>query len=89
MFATLGTALLAALWHMRAPMITAEDGLLIGLIISVISPLGDLGESMLKRSFGVKDASHLLPGHGGVMDRVDSWLYAAPIGYYLILFLLV
>lgn len=81
----LGAMLLASLWHMRAPAVTWDKGLLIGFIIAAISPLGDLGESMLKREFGVKDTSHLLPGHGGILDRVDSWLWAAPIGYYLLL----
>jgi phosphatidate cytidylyltransferase len=83
----LGTMLLASLWHLRAPAITADKGLLLGLIVSAISPLGDFGESMIKRSFGMKDASALLPGHGGIMDRIDSWLWAAPIGYYLIIIL--
>lgn len=85
--AGLGTMLLASLWHNYAPAITLEKGLIVGLVISILAPLGDLGESMLKRTFGVKDSSHLLPGHGGMMDRMDSWLWAAPIGYYLIVFL--
>jgi phosphatidate cytidylyltransferase len=86
-FGALGTMLLASLWHMRAPDITPLRGLILGIIISGVSPMGDFGESMIKRSFGMKDASGLLPGHGGVMDRIDSWLWAAPIGYYLIYFL--
>jgi len=85
--AGLATMLLASLWHSYAPAITPEKGLIVGLVISILAPLGDLGESMLKRTFGVKDSSHLLPGHGGMMDRMDSWLWAAPIGYYLIVFL--
>jgi phosphatidate cytidylyltransferase len=83
----LGTMLLASLWHFRVPEITALRGLFLGFTVAAISPMGDFGESMIKRSFGIKDASALLPGHGGVMDRIDSWLWAAPIGYYLILFL--
>jgi len=78
------TMLFASLWHLRAPGVTWEKGLILGLVIGIIAPLGDLGESMLKREFGVKDTSHILPGHGGIMDRIDSWLWAAPIGYYLI-----
>ena len=78
--------LLASLWHLRAPAITPVRGLIVGLVIAGLSPLGDLGESMLKRGFGVKDSSHLLPGHGGIMDRIDSWLWGVVIGYYLIIF---
>lgn len=84
----IGCLLLAALWQLRAPAITPLKGLIVGLVVAAIAPLGDLGESMLKRGFGVKDTSHLLPGHGGIMDRIDSWIWAAPIGYYLILYVL-
>jgi phosphatidate cytidylyltransferase len=80
----LGSMLLALVASQFAPDVTPLKGLLLGLVIGVVTPLGDLGESMLKRGFGIKDSSHLLPGHGGVMDRIDSWLWAGAIGYYLI-----
>lgn len=84
--AVLGCAGLAALWHTGVPTITPEKGALLGLAIGILSPLGDLGESMIKRQFGAKDSSNILPGHGGILDRIDSTLWAGVIGYYLIVF---
>ena len=82
--AVVGCAMLATAWHLRVPAITPLKGSLIGLVVSVLAPVGDLGESMLKRQFNAKDTSNLLPGHGCFMDRIDSTLWASVIGYYLI-----
>ncbi len=60
-------------------------GALFGLAVSASAVLGDLGESLIKRDLGVKDMSNLLPGHGGLMDRLDSIVFAAPTAYLLLI----
>jgi phosphatidate cytidylyltransferase len=58
---------------------------ILGTIIGVVSQISDLVESLIKRDVGVKDSSHLVPGHGGFLDRVDSFILTAPIMYYYII----
>ena len=63
--------------------ITISGSLLIAAGVIVAAPIGDLAESMAKRSFGIKDMGSALPGHGGILDRIDALLFVVPVGYYV------
>jgi phosphatidate cytidylyltransferase len=78
--ASVAGAIVAHEWFFQR--LSLAHAVALGVILSAAGILGDLAESMLKRAAGVKDSSALLPGHGGVLDRVDSLLVAAPVLYY-------
>lgn len=72
-------------WIAKLPLLHA---LILGLIIGIVAIFSDLVESLIKRDAGAKDSSNLVPGHGGVLDRMDSFILTAPVMYYYIVWVI-
>jgi phosphatidate cytidylyltransferase len=86
-FGGMAAALLAGLaFGALADDLTLVDGVALGAISSLLAPVGDLVESMFKREMGIKDSGRLLPGHGGLLDRLDAIVFCAPAAYLYLRF---
>ncbi len=72
-----------ALYHQN--FLTIGQSVALGVVVAIAAPIGDLFESLLKRDMAVKDTGTLLGGHGGMLDRIDALLFAAPAAYFVIL----
>jgi phosphatidate cytidylyltransferase len=92
---TLGTLLAAVLFRQLIQWILGDSkfgwfsiwvALVIGVIVAILGPLGDLAESLVKRDYGVKDMGRLIPGHGGVMDRFDSSFFTVPAVFFFLFY---
>lgn len=83
-------SVIAALWflHLLPQCRITPDLLVLAVILSVTGQIGDLGESMLKRNHEIKDSGSILPGHGGILDRIDGLLFAIPVLFGYLNFLL-
>jgi phosphatidate cytidylyltransferase len=82
--ATIAAMVLVSLTHRSTTWNSAGDLIVLGIVISVMAPLGDLTESMFKRNLDIKDFGTMIKGHGGMLDRFDGFLFTLPAVYYLL-----
>lgn len=81
---TVASVLIGALAISQIPPWTVSSGTMLGIVAAVVAPLGDLSESMIKRDLHIKDMGKILPGHGGMLDRIDGLLFVLPAVYYML-----
>jgi phosphatidate cytidylyltransferase len=84
-FGTAATIFVAFVSLYKQNFLTIRQSIVLGVVLALAGPIGDLFESLLKRDAGVKDSGNLLGGHGGMLDRLDAFLFAAPAAYFTIL----
>ena len=84
-FGTAATVFVAFVAMYKQHFLSIPQSIVLGVVLAVAGPLGDLFESLLKRDAGVKDSGSLLGGHGGMLDRLDAFFFAAPAAYFTIL----
>jgi phosphatidate cytidylyltransferase len=82
-----GLGIAVAMQHFLFPDLPMHHVIVVSIVLGIFGQLGDLAESMLKRAAQIKDSSHLIPGHGGALDRMDSLLFAFPVLYFYLLHL--
>lgn len=78
----LATIAVGSLWLL--PSLPISHAIVLGVLGSIVGQAGDLVESMIKRTYGVKDSGAILPGHGGMLDRIDAMLFVTPLVYYYV-----
>lgn len=82
--ATVAVGIAMSLWALN---LSPWHGVVAGMLISSVATIGDLGESLIKRGTGVKDTGAIIPGHGGMLDRLDSLIFTGPVTYYYMLWI--